>query len=135
MAIRKFFIAAAAAAVVGTGAIDVQAHEFRHRREPSGLETAFGIVRLVTEVLRPAPVIVTRPVVVAPAPVIVTQPVMMEPVVVITAPVVSMPPVIAVPPPPYRYRTYYRDAFPRRPLPPPRPEWERGPGRPGPGRR
>lgn len=102
MEIRKYLTVAGIAILIGTGTAEAQAREPGHHHEPNGLETACRIVRLVTDVLRPAP-----PVVVTPAPVVVTPPppVVTPPAVVVTPP----PPVVVMPP---RYE---------RPAPPPPP--------------
>ena len=96
MEIRKYLTVAGIAILIGTGTAEAQAREPGHHHEPNGLETACRIVRLVTDVLRPAPpVVVTPPPVVAPPAVVVTPP----------PPVVVMPPRYerpAPPPPPPR---------------------------------
>ena len=108
MEIRKYLTVAGIAILIGTGTAEAQAREPGHHHEPNGLETACRIVRLVTDVLRPAP-----PVVVTPAPVVT------PPAVVVTPPppVVTPPAVVVMPPPPVvvmppRYE---------RPAPPPPP--------------
>ena len=75
MEIRKYLTVAGIAILIGTGTAEAQAREPGHHHEPNGLETACRIVRLVTDVLRPAPpVVVTPPPVVPPPAVGVTPP-------------------------------------------------------------
>ena len=107
-------VAAVAIFCVGTCAFAAPRRHYHN----DGLELASGIVDLVCQVLKPAPVVVApAPAVVAqPAPVVVTQP----------APVVVTPPapVVITRPAPVVYYT--------RPVPPPPPRYNHGrPGRGG----